>query len=98
MKKWVSGLMAVCLLLCATTPVQADAAALTFNRDSLIPVRRPLRNAACESRPRPARCVRGAIFTISDETIASVNEDGKVRGLQVGPVRADCHQQIRQHR
>lgn len=83
MKKLLSGIAIACFLLCVLLAVQAQAATLTFGRDILtISVGRYVTVKASVD-PYGAMS-EGVTYSISDESVASVDKNGKVRGLSVG--------------
>jgi len=83
MKKLASGLLILCFILCICAAVQAEAATLTFDTDSLtLSVGRYITMTATVS---PYGAIReGATYSVSDDSIASVDKAGKVRGLKAG--------------
>ena len=83
MKKLLSGIATACFLLCVLTASRAETAILTFGRDSLtLSVGRYITLTASVE---PYGAIReGAVYSISDESVASVDKNGKVRGLQAG--------------
>lgn len=83
MKKFLSGLLATMVILFVWTAVQADAAALVFDRDSLtLSVGRYI---TVHATVTPKGALReGVIYSTSDESIATVEQDGKVRGVAAG--------------
>lgn len=83
MKKFLSGLLATMVILFAWTAVQADAAALVFDRDSL--TLSVGRYSTVHATVTPKGALReGVIYSTSDESIATVEQDGKVRGVAAG--------------
>ena len=83
MKKFLSGIATACFLLCVLTAVRAESASLTFGRDNLtLSVGRYITLTASVE---PYGAIReGAVYSVSDESIASVDKNGKVRGLKAG--------------
>ena len=83
MKKFLSGLIILCCALFLGAGAQAAYASLTFGMDSLtLSVGRYKTVTATVS---PAGAVReGALYSVSDEHIASVDANGKVRALKAG--------------
>jgi len=83
MNKFLSGLLITFFVLFAWTAVRADAATLTFDRDSLtLSVGRYITMHATVSPKGALR--EGVVYSTSDESIASVEQDGKVRALSAG--------------
>ncbi len=83
MKKLLSGIAITCILLFVLTAVQAEAATLTFGREMLtLSVGRYI---TVKASVEPYGALReGATYSVSDESVASVDKDGKVRGLAIG--------------
>jgi len=85
MKKLILCLLLLCLLSGVWITVHAEPVTLSFNRDSItISVGRYV-TVYAEISPVGA-LGNDVIFSTSDESIASVNRDGKLRALHVG----DC--------
>lgn len=83
MNKFLSGLLVTFLMLFAWTAVRADTAVLTFDRDSLtLSVGRYITMHATVTPKGALR--EGVIYSTSDGSIASVNQDGRVSALKAG--------------
>ena len=83
MKKWVAGVLIVCILVLSSIAALAADAALTLNRDSL--TLSVGRYTTVHTSVIPAGALReGASYSVSDTSIASVDQNGKVRGLKAG--------------
>ncbi|MFH1879193.1 MAG: Ig-like domain-containing protein, partial [Bacillota bacterium] len=83
MKKLLSGLLIFCSILGLFTAVQATDATLYFSRDSL--TLSVGRYVTVHVYVNPAGAIRDdVLFSVSDESVASVSKDGKVRGLKAG--------------
>lgn len=83
MKKLLSGIAVTCILLCVLTAVQAAAATLTFGREMLtLSVGKYI---TVKASVDPYGAMReGVTYSVSDESVASVDKTGKVRALKVG--------------
>ncbi len=83
MKKLIMCLLTVCLLLGVWTAVDADTVTLSLNRDSL--TLSVGRYVTVYADITPAGALRSDVtYSVSDENIAYVSSDGKVRALQAG--------------
>ena len=83
MKKLIVYLITVCLIISVAAAVQAESVTLSFNRDSLtLSVGRYVTVYVYIS---PSGAISDAVtYSVSDESVASVSSDGKVRALQAG--------------
>ena len=83
MKKFFAGIVIACLLLFITTAVQAESVTMTFNRDALyLTVGHYITMTATVEPYGVLR--QGVVYSTSDPSVATVEQTGKVRGLQVG--------------
>ena len=83
MKKRITGLITACLILCLGAAVHASAAALTFNRESL--VLSVGRYVTIGTEVVPSGAMPDSVtYSVSDDSVASVDQNGKVRGLSAG--------------
>lgn len=83
MKKLFACLLIVCLTFSFITTVQADSGTLSFHRDSLtMSVGRYVTVYAYKTPPNDL--YDEVTFSTSDTSIATVDQKGKVRALQVG--------------
>ena len=83
MKKRLAFLLITCLIFCMITAVHAETVTLSLNRDSL--TLSVGRYVTVYPEISPTGALRDDVtFSVSDETIASVSRDGKVRALQAG--------------